>query len=309
MKQFKQSINLLKLLNNNKTTINSSSTAFKSIIINNNNYGFNRVNNYHHHSILQLNNNNNNTEQKNTISTSNNNININNNNNNSTQQQLEEQKFVISEDVESTPSSSLNNNTNTTNNNNTFNKNQQRIRIINSSSNNSNSSSSSSYKFTKTLKYSIIFTIASVVIYIIVETNNDRMNYYVSPSKVMDNRQDFPPDRKIRIGGIVKEGTIQHGENNFLTIFKITDLKYDIEIEYKGVLPDLFEENSTAICEGFMLGHSKLKCTNILAKHDQRNGMPPEIAYEVEKNRREMERRKLNQEQESSKHHHIESEI
>ncbi|KAG2375252.1 hypothetical protein C9374_009875 [Naegleria lovaniensis] len=160
------------------------------------------------------------------------------------------------------------------------------------------SSSSPFKKLSKTLLWVVLTTVGAVIIFLIYEINSERLDYYVSPTKIIENREEFPPDRKIRVGGVVKEDSVRHlSDINLLTCFTITDLKHDIEIEYKGILPDLFEENSTVVCEGFMVGHNKLKCTNVLAKHDQRNGMPPEIAYEVEKNRRELERKKLYEEQ------------
>ena len=194
------------------------------------------------------------------------------------------EKNVISEQVDPEP---INNNTSSNSNNsskkdNKFNS-ERKIKVT----------SKGNSKFLTVLKYVLFATVGSIIIFVIYESNNEQLNYYVSPTKVLENREEYPPDRKIRVGGIVKEGTIKHGQGNFLTVFTITDLKYDIVVEYKGVLPDLFQEESTVICEGFLVEGNTLKSTNILAKHDQRNGMPPEIAYEVEKNRRELERKKL----------------
>ncbi|KAL9645132.1 hypothetical protein ABK040_004623 [Willaertia magna] len=220
------------------------------------------------HSQLFLSNNkeNNNSDANTTTTTTDNTINnnTNNTNNNNTTSILEEEPTT----------NNSNNNTNNTNNNRT-------IKIKGKKQN----------KYTKTLLYSSLFTLSATILYLLYDSNDDRMNYYTSPTRIMENREDYPPDRKIRVGGIVKENSIQHAQ--LFTIFLITDLKYDLIIEYKGILPDLFQEEGTVICEGFMIDYNKLKCTNILAKHDQRNGMPPEIQFEVERNRRELERKKL----------------
>ena len=86
----------------------------------------------------------------------------------------------------------------------------------------------------------------------------------------MENRELFPPTRKVKVGGIVKEGSVGHNRNTFLTTFVLTDLKHEVEVEHKGSLPDLFSENTGAICEGFMIGPSKFKSIQIAAKHDAR---------------------------------------
>lgn len=60
-------------------------------------------------------------------------------------------------------------------------------------------------------------------------------------------------------------------------IFKISDLKNEIAVEYSGILPDLFRENQGAVMIGKYNSSSKIFISNeILIKHDEKY-MPPEI--------------------------------
>jgi len=62
--------------------------------------------------------------------------------------------------------------------------------------------------------------------------------------------------------------------------FIITDLKKNIEVSYKGILPDLFREGQGVIVKGY-LKNNIFEATEVLAKHDE-NYMPPEIKKKLE---------------------------
>ena len=62
----------------------------------------------------------------------------------------------------------------------------------------------------------------------------------------------------------------------------MTDLKNDIYVEYKGILPNLFQEGKGVVVEGVLKDKKFLLGKNILAKHDE-NYMPPEVADALKK--------------------------
>ena len=80
--------------------------------------------------------------------------------------------------------------------------------------------------------------------------------------------------KKIRVGGMVKKNSISinSSEINFI----ITDFKNEINVIYKGSVPNLFEEEKGVVAEGFLKDRNFLSATKILAKHDE-NYMPPEV--------------------------------
>ena len=68
--------------------------------------------------------------------------------------------------------------------------------------------------------------------------------------------------------------------NDIKISFIVTDLKKSIEVNYKGILPDLFREGQGVIVNGY-LKNNIFEATEVLAKHDE-NYMPPEIKKKLE---------------------------
>ena len=63
--------------------------------------------------------------------------------------------------------------------------------------------------------------------------------------------------------------------------FIITDFKNEINVNYSGVLPNLFAEGKGVVAEGFLKDKNFFLATKILAKHDE-NYMPPEVKKALE---------------------------
>jgi cytochrome c-type biogenesis protein CcmE len=66
--------------------------------------------------------------------------------------------------------------------------------------------------------------------------------------------------------------SVNSSEINFI----ITDFKNEINVTYKGSVPNLFEEEKGVVAEGFLKDRNFFSATKILAKHDE-NYMPPEV--------------------------------
>ena len=65
------------------------------------------------------------------------------------------------------------------------------------------------------------------------------MTYLFTPSEIVAGKA--PADARFRIGGMVKEHSIERGQS--LTVaFVVTDGDDDMRVEYEGILPDLFRE-------------------------------------------------------------------
>ena len=63
--------------------------------------------------------------------------------------------------------------------------------------------------------------------------------------------------------------------------FIITDFKSEINVIYKGIVPNLFEEGKGVVAEGYLKDRNFFEATKILAKHDE-NYMPPEVKAALE---------------------------
>jgi cytochrome c-type biogenesis protein CcmE len=101
----------------------------------------------------------------------------------------------------------------------------------------------------------------------------DGINFFRSPSEVMAERPS--PSEVFRIGGLVEEGSLRRGESEVIR-FNVTDGGAVVPVTYRGVLPDLFEENQGMVGTG-SYRNGVFEATEILAKHDE-TYMPKEVA-------------------------------
>lgn len=112
--------------------------------------------------------------------------------------------------------------------------------------------------------------IVSLVLYAL----RKNLNLFYTPQQLAAAK--LKPNTRVRVGGMVVRGSIQQQEG--LTVrFKISDYKQDLELEYTGVLPDLFREGQGVVALGSLGANNIFKAQQILAKHDE-NYMPPELA-------------------------------
>ena len=126
-----------------------------------------------------------------------------------------------------------------------------------------------------------IFLFTSVIgIFLILNALNKNILYFNSPTDIKIN-QDINFDKKIRVGGMVKKNSININQSE--VNFVITDFKNELIVNYKGSIPNLFEEEKGVVAEGFLQDRNYFKAVKILAKHDE-NYMPPEVAESLEEN-------------------------
>lgn len=111
----------------------------------------------------------------------------------------------------------------------------------------------------------------------------DQASYFYSPSDVRS--KGLPLERSVRVGGMVKAGSIERLADGVTIRFVVGDeTDATIPVEFRGITPELFRENSGVIAEGRFRSDGRFAATEILARHDE-NYMPPELAP---KNGREM---------------------
>ena len=102
--------------------------------------------------------------------------------------------------------------------------------------------------------------------------------FFFSPTQVAAGKA--PKGKPFRIGGMVKEGTIQREADGVTLRFVITDTERDITVAYKGILPALVKEGKGAVAQGRLDENGLFVAKEVLAKHDE-NYMPPEAAKAV----------------------------
>lgn len=104
----------------------------------------------------------------------------------------------------------------------------------------------------------------------------DQAAYFYAPGDIA--RKGVPLDRPVRIGGMVRQGSIRRSADGVTIRFTVGDeTPSTIEVRYTGIVPDLFKENSGVIAEGRFRPDGLFVASQILAKHDE-NYRPPELA-------------------------------
>jgi cytochrome c-type biogenesis protein CcmE len=106
--------------------------------------------------------------------------------------------------------------------------------------------------------------------------------FFNSPSDIAE--QHVAPGKRIRLGGLVKPGSVKRGDDLQID-FVVTDGKDDVPVGYKGIVPDLFREGQGVVVEGALSSSGRFKADTVLAKHDERY-MPREVADALKKSGR-----------------------
>jgi cytochrome c-type biogenesis protein CcmE len=110
----------------------------------------------------------------------------------------------------------------------------------------------------------------------------DSIVFFNSPTDVAE--KSIPPGTRMRIGGLVKPGSLQRGDNLQVS-FAVTDGKTDISVRYQGIVPDLFREGQGVVAEGRLESGRVFAADTVLAKHDERY-MPREVVDALKKSGR-----------------------
>ena len=120
---------------------------------------------------------------------------------------------------------------------------------------------------------SLLLISVALSIYLILKSLEENVVNFLSPTEIRNLVKI--ENKKIRVGGMVKNNSIIIDSEN--VNFIITDFKNEINVNYSGPVPNLFEEGKGVVAEGFLKDQSFLIAEKILAKHDE-NYMPPEVA-------------------------------
>ncbi len=108
----------------------------------------------------------------------------------------------------------------------------------------------------------------------------DNLVFFYSPSEII--AKHVPEGRRLRVGGLVEEGSVRRLDDGLTVEFRVTDLSDTIDVVFRGVLPDLFREGQGVVAEGSLRPDGVFVADTVLAKHDEQY-MPPEVADALKK--------------------------
>jgi len=113
---------------------------------------------------------------------------------------------------------------------------------------------------------------------LVLSAMSESIVFFNSPTDIVEKH--IAPGTRIRVGGLVKPGSVQRGENLNIR-FEVTDGKHDVSVRYQGIVPDLFREGQGVVTEG-KLESGGILADMVLAKHDERY-MPREVSDALKK--------------------------
>ena len=120
--------------------------------------------------------------------------------------------------------------------------------------------------------------ILAVAAMLVLNAFRSNLVFFFSPTQVAAG--EAPQGRSFRIGGMVKEGSLQRQADGVTMRFVVTDTEKEMTVAYKGILPDLFREGKGVVAQGRLGDDGVFTASEVLAKHDE-NYMPPEAAKAV----------------------------
>ena len=116
--------------------------------------------------------------------------------------------------------------------------------------------------------------------YLGIKAFNENLLYFYTPTDVANGKA--PVGKSFRVGGLVEKDSVKR--QDMIVSFVVTDNNESVEVNFEGILPDLFREDQGIVATGSVLTNcvrwtckTYFLATEVLAKHDE-NYMPPEVA-------------------------------
>ena len=96
---------------------------------------------------------------------------------------------------------------------------------------------------------------------------HQNLAFFYSPTQVLGG--EAPRDTSIRIGGLVKKGSLARDKDGGAMQFVMTDNEKELVVRYAGDFPKLFKEGKGAVARGKLDGNGIFVASEVLAKHDE----------------------------------------
>ncbi|MFV0575675.1 MAG: cytochrome c maturation protein CcmE [Vibrio sp.] len=114
---------------------------------------------------------------------------------------------------------------------------------------------------------------------------NQNMNLFYTPTEIVKGKPDGTKPHvgeRLRIGGMVVEGSVKRDPNSLKVSFGLQDVGPIVTVNYEGILPDLFREGQGIVAQGTLVDDKTVDAFEVLAKHDEKY-TPPEIEEAMKK--------------------------
>ncbi|WP_337845015.1 cytochrome c maturation protein CcmE [Thermus sp.] len=140
------------------------------------------------------------------------------------------------------------------------------------------------------VKYVIgVLVILGALAYLIFGGLGQNLVYFLTPSEYLEGQARYG-DRPVRLGGLVKPGTVRYDKDQLELRFVLTDGVAEVPVVHKGTPPGMFKEGQGVVVEGRFRGGT-FQGTNLLVKHSE-TYQPPKEGYTPEEVRKLIEEAK-----------------
>ena len=75
----------------------------------------------------------------------------------------------------------------------------------------------------------------------------DNLVFFFSPTEISE--KSVEPGQRVRMGGLVEEGSVMRDADGLTVHFRVTDLEHTIGVTYRGILPSLFQSNEQKVLQ------------------------------------------------------------
>ncbi len=125
-------------------------------------------------------------------------------------------------------------------------------------------------------KYIIgLLVVAGALAYLIFGGLGQNLVYFITPSEYFQQADRYQ-NRQVRLGGLVKQGSLSYNPQTLELRFVVTDGVKEIPIRSSGSTPPaLFGENRGVVVEGKFQGETFVS-QNLLVKHSETYQAPKE---------------------------------
>ncbi len=103
----------------------------------------------------------------------------------------------------------------------------------------------------------------------------DNVVYFYTPDEAQAKAKDIDT-KTIKVGGMVKAGSVVWKPEDLALDFVISDLKgHEIKVAHKGNPPDMFKENSGVVVEGHIAADgASMVSQKLMVKHSEEYKKP-----------------------------------
>jgi cytochrome c-type biogenesis protein CcmE len=111
----------------------------------------------------------------------------------------------------------------------------------------------------------------------------DNVVYFYTPDEAFEKAGELQ-SKIIKVGGMVKAGTVEWQAEDLALSFIVTDFKdHEITVKHTGTPPDMFKENSGVVVEGRIASDGKSMTSHrLMVKHSEEY-VTPDTNHSIDK--------------------------